>query len=122
MAQSDYRNLYVQRPDVRGAFQRPDLVPIMNETISRSQSEETPTATERLSSAATQRFELRVSSKFLKALDHLAETEDLSRADVVRRAVGLYARARMEETQGRLIAFANLKEDNSLEVKELIKL
>lgn len=82
----------------------------------------TPALSTRVAETATERFELRVTRKFLEALDHLSDSEGLSRADIVRRAVGLYARARMEAESGRMVAFATLRDDNTVEVKDLIRL
>lgn len=65
------------------------------------------------------RMELRVSEDFLHALDLLARDESLTRADIIRRAVGLYARARIEQNNGRSLAFA-APQGNQLVVQELI--
>ena len=71
---------------------------------------------------ADQEFELRVTSSFLQALDHLAQTEGLSRSDIVRRAVGLYSLSRAVEAKGDHLAFVTQKDDDKLEVGQLIKL
>ena len=71
---------------------------------------------------ADQRFELRVTERFLHALDHLAESENISRADIVRRAVGLYALARSVEARQDHLAFAKLNDENVMEITQLVKL
>jgi hypothetical protein len=48
----------------------------------------------------TERLALRVSDAFLEGLDELTEAEDLNRAEVVWRAVALYAFARKEAKEG----------------------
>jgi hypothetical protein len=69
-----------------------------------------------------QRFELRVTKRFLKALDALAEKEGRSRADIVRRAVGFYSMGISEKAKGNLLAFVKLQSDNSVSVEEIITL
>lgn len=66
-------------------------------------------------------MELRVSEDLLQALDLLARDESLTRADIIRRAVGLYARARIEQNNGRSLAFA-APQGNQLIVQELISI
>jgi predicted transcriptional regulator len=65
------------------------------------------------------RMELRVSDDFLHALDLLAGDENLTRADIIRRAVGLYARARVEQNNGRYLGFVGLQ-DGQLQIDELV--
>jgi hypothetical protein len=50
----------------------------------------------------------------------LAETEGITRADVIRKAVSLYARARIEQKQGNCIAFARVGSDNNMEIVDLL--
>lgn len=69
----------------------------------------------------TERLELRASPEFLEALDFLAKDEDLSRPDIIRRSVGLYARARMEMKRGRQLAIVE-PVDNQIMVKDYIHL
>ncbi len=71
---------------------------------------------------ATKRLDLRATPEFIQALDGMARQEGSNRADIVRRAVGLYARAQVEAAQGRFLAFAKVGEGNTVEVEELIKL
>ena len=49
---------------------------------------------------ASQRFEMRMTKPLLDGLGLMAEKEALTRADVVRRALGLYAHALQAEAQG----------------------
>jgi predicted transcriptional regulator len=65
------------------------------------------------------RVELRASEDFLTALDALAEKENLSRADIIRRSVALYARCIVEQESGRYLALTAL-ENGNLNIKELI--
>jgi hypothetical protein len=69
-----------------------------------------------------QRFELRVTKRFLLALDHLAAKEGRSRADIIRRAVGFYSMGVSEKAKGNLMAFIKLQSDNSVSVEEIITL
>jgi metal-responsive CopG/Arc/MetJ family transcriptional regulator len=69
-----------------------------------------------------QRFEMRMSQQLLDGLGAMADQEGLTRADVVRRALGLYARALQAEAQGQCIAFATLHLHNAVDVVQLIKL
>ena len=71
---------------------------------------------------ASQRFEMRMSKPLLDGLGLMAEKEGLTRADVVRRALGLYAQALQAEAQGQCIALANLHPHNALDVVQLITL
>jgi hypothetical protein len=81
-----------------------------------------PTAAPSPPGTAKERFCLRVTRRFLDGVELLAQTEDLSKADIVRRSVGLYAHARMEEKAGRMIAFVELEPDGTVKVKEIIRL
>jgi hypothetical protein len=72
-------------------------------------------------SGLPKRIELRASEDFIHALDLLAQDENLSRADIIRRAVGLYTRIRIEQNHGRHLALADLV-GNELQVRELITL
>ena len=72
-------------------------------------------------SRSPKRIELRASEDFIHALDLLAQDENLSRADIIRRAVGLYTRIRIEQNHGRHLALADLV-GNELQVRELITL
>lgn len=69
-----------------------------------------------------QRFELRVTKRFLLALDALAAKEGRSRADIIRRAVGFYSMSVSEKAKGNLMAFIKLQSDNSVSVEEIITL
>jgi hypothetical protein len=66
------------------------------------------------------RIELRVSQSFFEAVKLLAESEGIARADVIRKAISLYARARMEQKQGNFIAFARMAGDNSVEIVDML--
>jgi hypothetical protein len=71
----------------------------------------------------TQRFELRVSKAFLRILDFLVGKEIASsRADIVRRAVALYALARKNQEEGLKIAFVSLGDSNQVIVKDIISI
>ena len=65
-------------------------------------------------------IQLRVSQTFFKAVKLLAETEGIARADVIRKAVSLYARARVEQKQGNFIAFARVGNDNTMQIVDLL--
>ena len=69
----------------------------------------------------TERLALHVSEAFLEGLDELAEAEDLNRAEVVRRAVALYAFARKEAKEGRRMAFF-VEENGKPRIKEVVAL
>ena len=69
-----------------------------------------------------QRFEMRMSQQLLHGLDTMAEKEGIHSADVVRRALGLYALALRAEAKGQCIAFANLNKGNTVAVDHLIRL
>ena len=68
------------------------------------------------------RLEFRVNESFLEGLDGLANAEGRTRTDILRRALGLYARAYREKVNNRYLAFAEITEDNTLNVTELITL
>lgn len=69
----------------------------------------------------TECLALRVSDAFLEGLDELAEAEDLNRAEVVRRAVALYAFARKEAQEGRRMGFF-VEENGEPRIKEVVTL
>jgi hypothetical protein len=71
-------------------------------------------------SSGTKRIELRASPDFAETLDKLCSETGLSRADVIRRGVALYARALVEKSAGRVISIAAL-EDNQIKIKEIIQ-
>jgi hypothetical protein len=66
------------------------------------------------------RIELRVSQSFFEAVKLLADTEGIARADVIRKAVSLYARARIEQKKGNCIAFARVGSDNNMEIVDVL--
>lgn len=70
--------------------------------------------------SGTKRIELRASPDFAETLDKLCSETGLSRADVIRRGVALYARALVEKSAGRVISIAAL-EDNQIKIKEIIQ-
>lgn len=69
----------------------------------------------------TERLEFRATKEFLEALDFLARDEQLSRPDIIRRSVGLYARIRMEIKRGRQLAVVEPAENRSF-IKDYIHL
>lgn len=69
----------------------------------------------------TERLALRVSDAFLDGLDELAHAEDLNRAEVIRRAVALYAFAKKEAKEGRRMGFF-VEEDGEPRIKEVVTL
>jgi hypothetical protein len=68
------------------------------------------------------RIELRVSQSFFEAVKLLADTEGIARADVIRKAVSLYARARIEQKKGNCIAFARVGSDNNMEIVDVLSI
>ncbi|MFN9637422.1 MAG: ribbon-helix-helix protein, CopG family [Synechococcaceae cyanobacterium] len=64
------------------------------------------------------RIELRATQEFMDVLDELAKKENLSRADVIRKGVALYARALIEASKGRLIGVISLK-DGQIHTEEV---
>lgn len=71
---------------------------------------------------ASQRFEMRMSQRLFQRLGMLANKENLSKPDVVRRALGLYAQAIEAEEKGQLVGFGRITDDSDVEVTELIRL
>ena len=69
----------------------------------------------------TERLALRVSDAFLDGLDELAHAEDLNRAEVIRRAVALYAFAKKEAKEGRRMGFF-VEENGEPRIKEVVTL
>ena len=69
-----------------------------------------------------ERFEMRTSPELIERLNGMANTENTGKADVVRRALGLYALALEAESKGQSIMFANLNKGNKIEVVRLIML
>jgi hypothetical protein len=69
-----------------------------------------------------ERLELRVSQPLLEGIATMSQAEGISKADVVRRALGLYARALEEEANGRVIVFVNLDKGSTVEVVEAVRL
>jgi predicted transcriptional regulator len=53
----------------------------------------------------TGRLEIRAEDQFLKRLEDLASASRTSKADVIHRAIGLYAQALKEAEQGKVIKF-----------------
>ncbi|MEB3318811.1 MAG: hypothetical protein VKO39_11825 [Cyanobacteriota bacterium] len=106
--------------------QRPNGPEVVELIRLHATSPEAPSIDERLPEQGAQdeyqRFEMRMSQQLLDGLGAMADQEGLGRADVVRRALGLYARALQAEAQGQCIAFANLHPHNTVDVVQLIKL
>jgi hypothetical protein len=55
----------------------------------------------------TRRLEIRAEEGFINELNRLAEVSGTTRAEVIDRAIGLYATALQEIEQGRVIKFAS---------------
>jgi hypothetical protein len=72
------------------------------------------------SDASLKRVELRATDEFLSALDALALKENLTRADIIRRGVGLYARMIVEKEKGQFFAVVAVK-NGELTVKEVVQ-
>lgn len=72
------------------------------------------------SPAAQKRIELRVRESFYEALSLLARDEGMNKADIIRKAIALYARVRIEQKHRKLIAFVNVDEDNKMTIEEVI--
>lgn len=53
----------------------------------------------------TGRLEFRAEDDFLARLDGLARASGTSKADVIHRAIGLYAQALKEAEEGRVVSF-----------------
>ncbi|MFM1798447.1 MAG: hypothetical protein RLZZ117_725 [Cyanobacteriota bacterium] len=81
-----------------------------------------PVGSPQQSQPGYQRFEMRMSQQLLHGLDTMAEKEGIHRADVVRRALGLYALALRADAKGQCIAFAKLNKGNTVAVDHLIRL
>ena len=64
--------------------------------------------------AKTGRLEIRAEDDFLARLDGLARASGTSKADVIHRAIGLYAQALKEAEEGRVIEFVTKSKHNSL--------
>ncbi len=77
-----------------------------------------PTAGE---SDGLKRVELRATEEFVSALEALAKKENSSKADIIRKGAGLYARMRMEQERGNLLGVVAL-ENGEIKVKEVIQL
>jgi len=71
--------------------------------------------------AKSERLALRVSDTFLDGLDQLSSDEQVSRADIIRRAVALYAFAREEARSGRKLGFFTEEGDRQI-VKQVVAL
>jgi hypothetical protein len=83
---------------------------------------ETPTKSDGNRNAeALKRIELRATEEFVAALDALAKKENSSKADIIRKGAGLYARMRMEQERGHLLGVVAL-ENGEIKVKEVIQL
>ena len=55
--------------------------------------------------AKTERLEIRAEDKFISSLEELAKASGTSKADIIHRAVGLYAQALKEAEEGNVIQF-----------------
>jgi hypothetical protein len=70
----------------------------------------------------SKRIELRVPKSFYDALQILANHEQTSKVDIIRKAVGLYAFAQVKRKEGMSIGVIAFSEDNEPEIKEIIDL
>lgn len=70
----------------------------------------------------SKRIELRVSQSFYDALQILADHEQASKADIIRKALALYAFAQLKRKEGMSIGVIAFSEDNEHEIKEIINL
>lgn len=68
------------------------------------------------------RFEMRMSEALLNYLEQMSKKEGTSRADVVRRALGLYSLAAAAAARGKVVVFAKLIEGGIVSVIKAIKL
>ena len=66
---------------------------------SNSNTELNPMATK------TERLEMRMKNSFLNKIQELADSQNISKAESMRQAIGLYAQALEEASNGRLIKF-----------------
>jgi uncharacterized protein (DUF1778 family) len=64
------------------------------------------------------RIELRATQEFMDVLDELAKKENLTRADIIRKGIALYARARIEASKGKLLGVISLK-DGQIHTEEV---
>jgi len=53
----------------------------------------------------TERLEMRMENSFLNKIQELADSQNISKAELMRQAIGLYAQALEEASNGRLIKF-----------------
>jgi hypothetical protein len=65
---------------------------------------------------------MRMTSDLFSRLGFLSEEEEIPRADIVRRALGLYAKAVEAKAKSQIIAFVKICQENSVEVVRLLKL
>lgn len=83
---------------------------------------EAPTVDTDRQEVADLRFEMRMSRRLYKSLGMLANKEKIPKADVIRRSLGLYAKAIEAESQGQLIGFGCIQDDKTPHIDELIRL
>jgi len=69
-----------------------------------------------------ERIELRVSKSFYDVLQMLADHEQTSNVDIIRKAVSLYAFAEVKRKEGMSIGVIAFSEDNEPEIIEIIDL
>jgi hypothetical protein len=70
----------------------------------------------------SKRIEFRVTKSFYEALQILADHEQISKADIIRKAVSLYAFAQVKRKEGMSIGVIAFSEDNEPEIKEIVNL
>jgi hypothetical protein len=104
------------------AIERANATPEISEGLpGRSQSKQKRKSGVTNEPDGLKRVELRATEEFVSALEALAKKENSSKADIIRRGAGLYARMRMEQERGNFLGVIAL-ENGELKVKEVIQL
>lgn len=68
------------------------------------------------------RIELRVTESFYEALALLADDENTNKADVIRKAVTFYARAKVNQRDRKLLAIVSVDDKNQIKIEEVVQL
>ena len=68
------------------------------------------------------RIELRVTESFYDALSLLAADENTNKADVIRKAVTFYARAKVNQRDRKLLATVSVDDNNQMKIEEVVQL
>lgn len=125
--QATERNSQIARPpvanDVPGktSFESKEtLLTQLRKNAPPSPSGQSRLAPEKSESAPEKlkRIELRATQEFMDVLDELAKKENLTRADIIRKGIALYARARIEASKGKLLGVISLK-DGQIHTEEV---